>query len=209
MRILFLAPSAVAITLAACGSSTSSPGADAGTKHDAPESHDSATPSDGSSGHDTGMRADGPSGPPPTMYTTTCSPNIDVSKATNVMAPITTALGYAGCYVGTPPTTPTVVDSQAALSALFNVDAGQSCLNVLPTNVDYTTDRVVVFGGQGISADSLTVYQTTTGTIFDVAVTEFGAEPIGLVYLVVLPVALTTSITVMTCTTSCSGACPG
>jgi hypothetical protein len=102
-----------------------------------------------------------------------------------------------------------VVDSSAVLSALFATDAGFGCGNLmLPTSVDYTTDRVVVVGG-GSGLGSLTVYQVGSETVLDLAVDDDGPASPAVVYLVVLPVAATTSLELMTCTTTCSGICPG
>jgi hypothetical protein len=133
---------------------------------------------------------------------------IDVSKATNLMPAVSAV--YQWCYVGTPPATPLVIDSSAALNALFNQDAGAQCTDLmLPTGVDYTTDRVVLLAAAGVGAGSLTVYQTGGKTVFDVASNEGGGDPVEQILLAVLPIADTASIEVMTCTTTCSGECPG
>jgi hypothetical protein len=197
MRIPCLLTATLALAPVGCSSSstTTTTGSDGGSKHDAAASHDSATAHPDASG-------------PTEKLTTTCSPAVDVSKATNLMPMITTVA--AECYVGTPPTTPTVVDSASALAALFSADAGPGCTTLpLPTGVDYTADRVVVVGAGGFTAASMTVYEVGSSTVLDVGLNDFGALPERLVYLVVLPVADTTSLTLMTCTTTCSGACPG
>jgi hypothetical protein len=194
------------MTVAACGSSTSaSSGSDASAKPDARvadagSGHDAG----GDSGRDAGSKAD--SGPTET-FTTTCTPMIDVSKAKNLMPALSYV--YQQCYVGTPPASPLTVDSNAALTALFKQDAGAPCNDLMLPTVDYTTDRVVLLAAAGVGTGDFTVYQTSSGTVFDVGSNEGGGQPIAQVFLVVLPIADTTSIQVMTCTTTCSGECPG
>ena len=104
----------------------------------------------------------------------------------------------------------TVLDSAAALTALFNADAGSGCAPPsLPTGVDFTTDSLAVFTGAGFAAQSLTVYQLGTQILLQVSAETFGAIPGSQVYIVVLPTAEAKSAEVISCTTSCSGACPG
>jgi hypothetical protein len=158
------------------------------------------------SSHDGKKQDDAGSVLPQATYTTTCSPNLDVADAGVVMATVVAV--PPGCYIGTPPPTPVVIDSSAALTALFSTDAGAECSSLtLPTTVDYTADRVVVLGAASGSG-TLSAYQVGSKTVLDISVKDFAAAvPVG-VFVVVLPVADTTSIEVTTCTTTCSGACP-
>ena len=143
-----------------------------------------------------------------TTYTTSCAPTVDASAATQLMPPILVAHEF--CLTAPLPSGITVLDSAAALTALFNADAGSECAPPsLPTGVDFTTDSLAVFTGAGFDAQSLTVYQLGTQILLQVSAETFGAIPGSQVYIVVLPTAEAKSAEVISCTTSCSGACPG
>ena len=143
-----------------------------------------------------------------TTFTTTCAPSVDASAATQLMPPIVVAQEF--CLTAPLPSGITVLDSAAALTALFNADAGSGCAPPsLPTGVDFTTDSLAVFTGAGFDAQSLTVYQLGTQILLQVSAETFGAIPGSQVYIVVLPTAEAKSAEVISCTTSCSGACPG
>jgi len=76
-------------------------------------------------------------------YQTSCSPSINVSTATHITGPIAS---YIDSYLSGPlPASFAVVDSLAALDALFSADAGAVCAQVAPpVGTDFTTQRVAV-----------------------------------------------------------------
>jgi hypothetical protein len=168
----------------------------------------SPTTSDGGKKSEAGMGPDAEMGPeagrPATQFTTTCTPTIDLSKATQIAPPTTTVAPE--CLANPLPGNVAVVDSDAALRALFGVDGGVICGGVsLPTGVDYATMRVVV----AYTGNSLAVYQNGNTAILDGTTDKFGADAGSEVFIVVLPSNLSDSVEVTTCTVTCSGNCPG
>jgi hypothetical protein len=197
----------VALTLAvACGGSSTTtstkPAPDGGSsKTDSGTSKRDSGTTKTDSGRDAGEGLQ-------TTYSTSCTPNIDAGGETQVMPPAVAAQQY--CLVSPLPSGVTVLDSAAALAALFSSDAGSECAPPsLPAGIDFTTDSLAVFAGAGLDVESLTVYQLGPQIILQVSQSDFGAISQGEVYIVVLPTAEAKSAEVVSCTTSCSGACPG
>jgi len=177
---------------AACGNSSVQKTGDSGT------TRDSGTVNDSGSGDE---------------FPLTCTPNLDVSKAT-VINPSTTQFDLA-CLSAPIPGGLVVVDSDSSLAALFSLDAGNAAGNdcpPLPTGIDYTTLRVVVVAPAGAGGglfDTLSVYQSGTTTVFDVYAQNYGPIEGGSeAWAVVVSTAAATSAKLMVCLSTCTSECP-
>ncbi len=131
-------------------------------------------------------------------FQTTCSPAVDLTAAMMITPPISNV--PVDCVPQATAGYLTTVDSDAALQALFSADAGADCAQLmLPQGVDYSSQRVVVAEATG----TMTVYQEGTTTAILKANKQSETVAVQQVFLIVLPTALTGSVQLTSCSTTC------
>jgi hypothetical protein len=158
-------PALLAVLLAACSSSNGSPATQDAAADARPK--DAAHATDVSQAKDAGVDA--------AVYAIVCSPRIDASHATPPPTP-STDLACPGAMFPMPLN---LIDSAAALAALFpSVDGGPLCPGV-PSGVDFSTQRVVIYRGTTDGNYPLTAYSVGSEFVVQVHTASCG-EPIGM-----------------------------